>query len=272
MNPRNRRREFPVFSPREWGVYGSKAADSVHPVRICATMVQRQEQRKERRSGHTPSRCALSAKPQRPTRSWRWLALVIGLLAAPALAEEASPPRPVPAAAAKPLAECLDTSESGRKRAIVDEFCLVSHERIGPLSIHLGQKQVMAALSCPVTKGKEVYWGATGDYNQEWTFPACGIILDMMSDAKGGPKVVRTIVAVAPSRLATSTGIHIGSTEEEVLTAYGPFLNREEAQLLDREETQRGKTIVAGSVYGGLIVDITKGRVSKMFLGAASEN
>jgi hypothetical protein len=189
---------------------------------------------------------------------------VVGLLATPAFAEEASPPGPAPAAPPEPLAECLDTSKSGRKQAVEDEFCLESHERIGPLSVELGQKQVMAALPCPVTKGKEVYWDATGDYNQKWSFPACGIILDMISSAKGGPKVVGNIVAVAPSRLATSTGIHIGSTEEEVLTAYGPFL--------DREETHRGKTIVAGSLYGGLIFDITNGRVSKIFLGAVSRN
>jgi hypothetical protein len=121
----------------------------------------------------------------------------------------------------------------------------------------------MAALSCPVSKGKEEFWYATGEYNQPWSFPACGITLDMTSSAKGGPKVVRNIVAVAPSRLATSTGIHVGSTEDEVLTAYGPFL--------DRESTERGRTIVAGSIYGGLIVSITNGRVSEIFLGAAAE-
>jgi hypothetical protein len=224
-------------------------------------MVQRQEQREG--SGPTPRGCAPSAEPQRPTRSCRWLPLVIGLLAAPALAEEAPPPGPAAAAPAGPLAECLDTSESGHKQAIEDEFCLESHERIGSLSIGLGQKQVMAALSCPVSKGKEEFWDATADYNQPWSFPACGITLNMTSSAKGGPKVVRNIEAVAPSRLATSTGIHVGSTEDEVLTAYGPFL--------DRESTERGRTIVAGSIYGGLIVSITNGRVSEIFLGAAAE-
>jgi hypothetical protein len=69
----------------------------------------------------------------------------------------------------------------------------------------------------------------------------------MTSSAKGGPKVVRNIVAVAPSRLATSTEIHVGSTEDEVLTACGPFL--------DRESTQSGKMIVAGSIYGGLMAE-----------------
>jgi hypothetical protein len=69
----------------------------------------------------------------------------------------------------------------------------------------------------------------------------------MSSSAKGGPKVVRNIVAVAPSRLATSTGIYVGSTEDDILTAYGPFL--------DRESTQSGKMIVAGSIYGGLMAE-----------------
>lgn len=198
--------------------------------------------------------------------AWLPSLLAVSLFAAPvsAAAEEAAPPAP-PAAttAAEPLAECLEASKSGRKRAVDDEFCLLRYERIGPLSIGIGQKEVMSALSCPVTKGKDTFSEATGDYTQKWSFPDCGINIEMVSSGKGGAKVVATIVAFAPSAFATSTGIHIGSTEEEVLTAYGPFL--------DRGATRRGKTIVAGSIYGGLIISIAGGVVSEIFLGAAAE-
>lgn len=197
----------------------------------------------------------------RPTRLWRGLMLAIGLLAAPALAEEAPPSDP--AAVVDPLAECLAPTKSGRKPAIEDEFCLLRLERLGSLSMGIGEKDTLAALSCPVSKGKETFSDATGDYNQKWSFPACGVDLTMASSKKGGAKVVTSIVVFAPSTLATAKGIHVGSTEEEVLAAYGPFL--------DRGATRRGKTIVVGSIYGGMIISIADGKVSEIFLGAAAE-
>ncbi len=85
----------------------------------------------------------------------------------------------------------------------------------------------------------------------------------MAASSKRGPKVVTSIVVASPSTLTTSKGIQIGSTEEEVLTAYAPFL--------DRGASRRGKTVVAGSIYGGLIISIADGKVSEIFLGAAAE-
>ena len=60
-----------------------------------------------------------------------------------------------------------------------------------------------------------------------------------------------------------SRGIHIGSTIVEVTTAYGKVENK--------EESESGKTFVAGSIYGGVIFTFTDGKVSQIFLGAAAE-
>jgi hypothetical protein len=207
-----------------------------------------------------------AAKGSQPRRLGMIL-LAAALLATPARA--ADPPAVEPATSADPatppdpLAECLAPTKSGRKPAIEDEFCLLRLERIGHLSIGIGEKEAIAALSCPVSKGKNAFSDATGDYDQKWSFPACGVDLTMSSSSRSGPKVVTAIVVAAPSTLTTTKGIGIGSTEEEVLAAYGP--------LLDRGATRRGKTVVAGSIYGGMIISIAEGKVSEIFLGAIAE-
>lgn len=190
------------------------------------------------------------------------LVLALGLLAGPAFAED-TPPAGQAEAAPDPLAECLTTSKSGRQVPTDDEFCLMRLEHLGAVSIGIGEKDALAALRCPVSKGKDQFSEATGDYTQKWSFPACGVDLTMAASSKRGPKVVTSIVVASPSTLTTSKGIQIGSTEEEVLTAYAPFL--------DRGASRRGKTVVAGSIYGGLIISIADGKVSEIFLGAAAE-
>jgi len=66
-----------------------------------------------------------------------------------------------------------------------------------------------------------------------------------------------------PSRKKTSRGIGIGSLQKEVLEAYGAEFNREESLLPD--------TIIAGSVFGGLVFTMKDGRVESIFIGAAAE-
>lgn len=60
----------------------------------------------------------------------------------------------------------------------------------------------------------------------------------------------------------TSRGIGIGSTAEEVRRAYSGLVNAEESN---------DSTIIAGSVYGGLIFTLRNGKVIEIFMGAAAE-
>lgn len=182
-------------------------------------------------------------------------------IASPPAVDAAEPPPAAEAAAGEPLAACLP--KKGQRKRDIDEFCLLREERIGSLYIGLGEKEALAAIPCPVNKGKETYLAATGDYGQKWSFPACGVELDMVSGAKGGPKTITAIVVSQPSTLVTSRGIGIGASEDDVLGAYQPFL--------DRSTTRRGRTIVAGSIYGGLIVSLAQGKVNEIFLGAVAE-
>lgn len=136
-------------------------------------------------------------------------------------------------------------------------------ERIGSLHLEMAAKDLSRAISCKPQKGKEILEGATGEYVQDWKYPKCGITLKMSSASKAGPKTVADITIEAPSDLKTSKGIHIGSTESEVIKAYGSYR--------DPEGSVAGEKFVAGSVYDGLIFTFKNGKVAAIFLGAAAE-
>ena len=136
-------------------------------------------------------------------------------------------------------------------------------ERIGSLRLEMPEKEVGSAISCKPGKGNEILEGATGEYVQVWKYPKCGVILKMNSERKGGPKTVAEITIASPSGLKTDGGIHIGSTESEVVKAYGRYR--------DTEGSVPGRTFVAGSIYDGMIFTLKNGRVVKIFLGAAAE-
>lgn len=142
-----------------------------------------------------------------------------------------------------------------------DKF--LESEALGKLKLEQKAVEVIALIGKPDSKGKDVEWGATGDWVQEWKFKSQGITLNMASESKGGAKSTLTITATAPSKLATARGIHVGSTAAEVMKAY--------RDVEDKESSEKGKTFIAGSVYGGVIFTFTSGKVSQIFIGAAAE-
>lgn len=139
----------------------------------------------------------------------------------------------------------------------------VDREAFGKLV--LGQKAdaVVAVLGKPESKGRDTLWEAIGEWVQEWEYPAQGLTLHMASGKKGGAKTLFSITASPGCELRTARGIRIGSTEAEVRRAYG--------KVEDRESGARGGSFVAGSVYGGVIFRIEKGKVAGIFIGAAAE-
>lgn len=136
-------------------------------------------------------------------------------------------------------------------------------ETLGKLK--LGQKAaaVIKELGEPASKGENQLWGATGEWNQEWKYPAKGLTLQMAGETAKGPKTLSAITASEKCELATSKQIKIGSTEAEVRKAY--------AKLENKEEGKPGETLVAGSIYGGVIFTFKKGKVVQIFIGAAAE-
>lgn len=136
-------------------------------------------------------------------------------------------------------------------------------ERIGGLRLGMPEEETAGLIPCKPLKNKEIFEGATGRYVQTWKYPEFGVALKMGSERKGGAKTIESITIKGSCNLATSRGIRIGSTEEEVADAYGRYR--------DRENTVKGKTFTAGSIYDGMIFRFKKGKVTEIFLGAAAE-
>jgi hypothetical protein len=142
------------------------------------------------------------------------------------------------------------------------DFYLLHAERIGDFRIGLSETEFKNITQCPLKRGSELLWGADGAYHQEWEYVGCGITLGMVSVEEGATKLIESIAVTAPSSLTTKRGIGIGSAEQEVMSAYKPYWNREESGP---------GSFVAGSIYGGLMFDLEGGLVTRIFLGAAAE-
>lgn len=136
-------------------------------------------------------------------------------------------------------------------------------DTLGKLALGQKAEAAIKLLGKPESKGTVTHWEATGDWVQELNYPAEGLELKVASEAKAGPQTVLMLTATAPCALATGRGIKIGSTEAEVKKAYKDVLNA--------EESKAGETLVAGSVYGGVIFTLKKGKVTEIFIGAAAE-
>ncbi len=144
-----------------------------------------------------------------------------------------------------------------------DEFKLMRNEAIGALKIGLPRAQAVQVVGSPPKAGRIEEWGADGQFHQKLTFKNAGIKLGVVSETKTSSQTVESITAVAPCSLTTKSGVHIGSSEAEVIKAY----KREH----NKEESVPGSLVVAGSIYGGIGFQLKNGKVSQIFLGAAAE-
>lgn len=136
-------------------------------------------------------------------------------------------------------------------------------ETLGGLKLGQSAAELVKRLGPPKSKGKEVEWGATGDWVVEWRYPDKGLKFQMASGKKGGSKTILTMESAAPSQLATAKGIKLGSSEAEVRKVYG--------SLEEKEQSKPGESFVAGSIYGGIIFRFKNGKVDSIFFGAAAE-
>jgi hypothetical protein len=139
----------------------------------------------------------------------------------------------------------------------------VSGEPFGKLALEQKAVTVLQHLGEPKSKGENVLMEATGEWVQEWRFPASGLTIMMGSTQENGAKTVWSITADKKCQLATARGIRIASTEAEVMKAY--------IREYQKEESETGKTFVAGSIYGGVIFGFKKGKVTQIFIGSAAE-
>ncbi len=158
-----------------------------------------------------------------------------------------------------------DTSQSQEISVSSDptEERTVDQEKIGPLYLGQPADEVVAAIGPPGAKSKMEMWDVDGVERQTWTYKPQGIRLTMAKLPEGGV-VVDQIDLDEKSTFKTERGIGIGSSKKQALAAY-------KKDLAAPEERFDDESVVAGSIFGGIIFTIKEDKVNAIFVGAAAE-
>lgn len=131
---------------------------------------------------------------------------------------------------------------------------VMNQETIGGIKIGSSQTDVVKVLGEPKRRTKAQREEATGNTVTTWKWPGVDIVL-----TKTGKQLrVASIHIAAPSTLATSRGIHIGSARAEVQAGY----RRAE------DPTEDQNSYLVGSEYGGELFSFKNGKVVEIFVGA----
>jgi hypothetical protein len=134
-------------------------------------------------------------------------------------------------------------------------------ETLGKIKLGLDSKQALAELGAPETKSAAELWGADGLYHEDWNYESKGIDLNM--SGKDSLKMeIWSLRFFAPCPLKTLRNIGIGSSFEEVKEAYSEELDA---------TFSSDQTLIAGSIYGGMIFNFENGKLSSVFIGSAAE-
>ncbi len=142
-------------------------------------------------------------------------------------------------------------------------FKFMRSEMLGALKLDMTEAEIAKLIPAKPVRSREQLWGADGQYHLKWSYRAQGLTLGMVSAKKGAAKTLESITCAARCTLKTSRGIGLGSTLADAQKAYAAEFNKEESEP---------GVFVAGSIYGGLVLNFDKaGKVSAMFLGAAAE-
>jgi hypothetical protein len=142
-------------------------------------------------------------------------------------------------------------------------FDLLNNEALGPLKLDMTESQLTLAIGKTDTKSKAVVWGSDGMEHSDWTYKKLGLNINMIKEkGSSANAVIYRITASAPCTYATLCGIKIGDTKEAVEAAYKDEINQQESSE---------NIIVIGSVFGGIVVDISNGKVQSILIGASAE-
>jgi hypothetical protein len=161
----------------------------------------------------------------------------------------------IPANVTTALAVATEETVGAISTGVSDEYA------IDGLPLGLSSDELQSKIGkAPTSKTELTLEGATGEYVTTWSFE--DVEASLSASAQDSPLTLRALTITSPSVLKTKEGIGIGATEAEVMSTYGSQVNT--------EESSPGK-IVVGSVFGGMIVTISNGTVSEIFVGAAAE-
>lgn len=151
--------------------------------------------------------------------------------------------------------------ENGAQRDYLQVGFALMKEPIGPLSIGASDSSILKAFGKPDQKSTAKIWGADGMEHQRWYYHAKGIELDMIR--KESTQTVNRIMIKSPCDYKTQRGIQIGSSDIAVQSAYKNEINPSDGKS--------NSSIIAGTIYGGIVFGIKDNLVTSIFIGAAAE-
>ena len=171
----------------------------------------------------------------------------------------------------KDNSDSLQTKALNNKKVIVNtderkDFLqlgseLMNKEKFGDIKLEMSLIETINKLGEPEEKTKAEFWSADGMYHQTLRYKKKGIELDIQGE-KDLDKVINMITITKPSTLKTLKNIGIGSSYEDVEFAYKDVID---------PEFSNSESIVAGSIYGGIIFSFENKRVNSVFIGASAE-
>lgn len=140
-------------------------------------------------------------------------------------------------------------------------FNLMQKETLGKLKLGLRNDSLIRNIGEPIDKSESVLWGADGEYHQTLKYTNLGIEIDLIGK-KESDLIINMITVVSPCDYKTNKGISIASNYKTVEQAYKDCINISFSDSI---------TLVAGSIYGGLILGFSNGKVKSIFIGASAE-
>lgn len=146
---------------------------------------------------------------------------------------------------------------------------LLKAESLGGVKLGHSEAEMVKVLGEPEVRGEEMPNEYAGGFLIEAGYPAQGVLVMLGSMEKGGPYSVESVHLDETGKLASAGGIRIGHTLEDVRLVYGEYEDTEEFPVPDPIEKEF--TFVAGSIYGGVIIQFADGKVSGIMLGAGAE-
>ena len=117
-------------------------------------------------------------------------------------------------------------------------------------------------MGSPENKGVEYYLSSRKEYLQKWEYSNKGLLLEMVSNRRGGEKKVQSITVTEPCKLSTSQGFGIRASGKDVIEKYSGLIDEKNSSV---------EKIVVGSIYGGTVFTLKNEIVSKIFIGAEAE-
>lgn len=140
---------------------------------------------------------------------------------------------------------------------------LATSESMGGLKLGMSISSVAKLLGAPseVITFEQPSW-VDGEYHETYKYASKGVELDLIVGENEVNKTVNAMLITAPCTYKTKKGIGIGSRYKDVTAAYEYYID---------PSFSSEKSIVAGSIYGGVIFSVENGKVAHIFFGAAAE-